>query len=137
MLCKSARFQVSNGLTLLLSANIWASCWPVTHCVWIQLEASSGQTLICIGREDALIPARAQQGHSAGLLSMHLPDSTAASQAPLMCVCVCVYLSSCSVKAMPLAVVRLQELLYHAAQFDWMVRDVYLHGSAAKHLFLL
>lgn len=64
----------------------------MTHYVWIQLEASSGQTLICIGREDNLIPAGAQQGQSDGLLSMRLPDSTAASQAPLMCVCVFVKL---------------------------------------------
>ncbi len=118
----------------LLSANIQASCWPVTHCVWIQLEASSGQTLICIGRVDALIPARAQQGHSAGAAqhaSSWLHSSITGSFN------VCVYLSSCSIKAMPLAVVRQQELLYHAAQFNWMVRDVSFHGSAAKHSLLL
>lgn len=34
---------------------------------------------------------------------------------------------------MPVAVVRLQELLYHAEHFDWMVRNVSLHGSAENH----
>lgn len=36
---------------------------------------------------------------------------------------------------MPVAVVRLQELLYHAERFDWMVRNVSLHGSAENHFY--
>lgn len=103
--------------------------WPIVHgCSW--KPAVNRQTLICIGRKDALIAVGAQRGHWADLLSIFLAPQQHRRLFVYVCAqYVCVNLSSCSIKARPLAVVRLQELLYHAEHFDWMVRDVSLHGE--------
>lgn len=75
-------------LILVTFTNIAELLWPVTCRVRIRLEASSEQAVICAGCKDSLILGGAPQRHSAGLLSMHLPESTTASQS-FQCMCVC------------------------------------------------
>lgn len=84
-MCHLQTSQVSLKRLILVTFAVLR--WPVTRRIGIRWEASSEQAVICAGCKDSLILGGAPQRHSAGLLSMHLPESTTASQSS-QCMCV-------------------------------------------------